>query len=179
MINISAKIASKIPKREFNGGRGERLINWFGRNVSTPENRLIIGVTALLSQPFIDLYNKDVDEETRVVSCARTIGKIVAGTLSGVAVRASFIHLVRNYSEMSKVGGKKIKKLFTPSKALPEMPYAYKQYQNAMGMFLAIGAMLVTNFAIDVPLTNFLTNNLTKSFKQRLKKSKEVSNESK
>ena len=174
MINIADKIistiAGKIPEHKFNGERSEKFLNWFGRNISTPENRLIIGVTALASQPFIDLYNKDVDEKTRVVSCARTIGKIVAGTITGVGVRAGFMKLTRNYSELGTVGTKTIKKLFTPPNAPEKMTYAYKQYQNAMGMLLAIGAMLFTNFAVDVPLTNFLTNRLTKSF---LGKSKE------
>lgn len=177
MINITEKIVSKIPKREFNGGRGEKLLNWFGENVSTPENRLIIGVTALASQPFIDLYNKDVDEDTRIVSCARTIGKTIAGTLTGVVVRAGFIHLTRNYSELGDVGGKTIKKLFTPPNAPDKMTYAYKQYRNAMGMLLAIVAMLFTNFAIDAPLTNFLTNRLTKQFQDKFKKHEEVLNE--
>lgn len=162
MIKITDRIVNKIPKREFNGERGEGIINWFGKHISTPENRLIIGVTALLSQPFFDLYNKDVDEKTRKVSCARTVGKIISGTLTGFAVRAGFIKLAKNYSELGNVGNKTVKKLFTPSNARLDMPYAYKQYQNAMGMLLAIGAMVFTNFLIDVPLTNIITNFLTK-----------------
>lgn len=165
MIRIAEKIVSKIPKREFNGEKAEKFISWFGRNISTPENRLIIGASALASQPFIDLFNNDVDEDTRIVSCARTIGKTVAGTATGFLVRAGFIHLTRKYSEVGEVGTNKIKKLFTPPNAPSKVTFAYKQYQNAMGMLLAIVAMLFTNFAIDAPLTNYLTNNLTDYFK--------------
>lgn len=164
MVNITNKIVSIIPKHEFNGGRGEKVIHWFGQYVSSPENRLIIGVTALMSQPFIDLYNKDVDEKTRVVSCARTLAKTVVGTAVGFSVRAGFVHLTKNYSALGNVGIKKIRKLFTPSEAKTDMPYAYKQYQNAMGMFLSVAAMLLTNFAIDATLTKFLTNVLVKKF---------------
>ena len=164
MINITEKIVSKIPKREFNGGRGEKFINWFGKNISTPENRLIIGISALASQPFIDLYNKEVDEKTRIISCARTLGKTISGIITGVAVRAGFIHLTKKYSELGSVENRQLKNFFTPSKAPPKMTYAYKQYQNAMGMLLAVFGLIITNFAIDAPLTNFLTNHFTKKF---------------
>lgn len=162
MIKITDKIASIIPKHEFNGGRGEKLINWFGKNISTPQNRIIVGVTALMSQPFIDLYNKKVDEKTRKASCARTIGKNIAGMITGFSVRAGFIKLTQKYSELGDVGNKKMKKFFTPSNANPNMPYAYKQYQNAMGMLLAIVGLLFTGFLIDAPLTNVITNAITK-----------------
>lgn len=166
MVSISKKIVSLIPKREFNGERSEKVIKWFGKNISAPENRVIIGVTALLTQPFIDYYNKKVDEKTRKVSCARTIGKIVAGTLTGYAVRKGCIKLTQKYSQLGDVGGKTIKKFFTPSKAPKEMTYAYKQYQNAMGMVFAVVGLCFTNFIFDAPLTNYLTNKITKVFKE-------------
>lgn len=165
MIKITDKIVNLIPEKKFNGGNGEKFIKWFGKHISTPENRVIIGVTALLSQPFIDYYNKDVDEKTRKVSCARTIAKIVAGTLTGFAVRASFIKLVRNYSQLGNSSA--VKKFFTPSNAKTDMPYAYRQYQNTMGMMFAIAGLIVTGFAIDAPLTNFLTNTLTKNIENK------------
>lgn len=172
MIKITDKIVKLIPERKFDNGRVEKLINWFGKNISTPENRVIIGASALASQPFIDYYNKDVDEKTRKVSCARTIGKTIAGTLTGYAVRAGFIKLTKNYSELGDVGVKKIRKFFTPSNAKLDRPYAYKQYQNAMGMLLAIGGLIITNFAIDAPLTNFLTNLINKRFEEKPKEAK-------
>ena len=150
-----------IPKKGFNGGRGEGIINWFGEHISTPENRVIIGATALLSQPFFDYYNKDVDEKTRKVSCARTIGKIIAGTLTGYAIRAGFVKLVKNYSQLDE-NASGLKKLFTPSVANKDMPFAYKQYRNAMGMLCAIAGLTIAGFVIDAPMTNFITNAITK-----------------
>ena len=157
MTKITDIIINHIPKRQFNGERTERLINWFGKNISAPENRLIIGASALASQPFIDYYNKDVDEKTRKVSCARTIGKIIAGTLTGYSVREGFTKLVEKYSKFDSKNN-----FFTPSNASKTFNHTYKQYQNAMGMTLAIIGLVITNFAIDAPLTNFLTNVLTK-----------------
>lgn len=184
MINITEKIVNIIPKGEFNDGkRAKRIVEFFDNYVSAPENRLILGVTALASQPFFDLYNKDVDEKTRKISCARTIAKIVSGTLTGVLIRAGFISLTKNYSIVGEIGAKKIvkviengkeaikkaipitkwKKFFTPSEAKSDEIHAYKQYQNAMGTLLAIVTMIFTNFIIDAPLTRFLTNQLTKN----------------
>lgn len=156
MIKITDFITNKLPKREFNGGRTERVIHWFGKHISAPENRLIIGASALVSQPFIDYYNKDVDEETRKVSAARTIAKTIAGTITGYSVRAGFTKLVEKYSKFDSKNN-----FFTPSNASKSLPQTYKQYQNAMGMTLAIIGLVITNFAIDAPLTNFLTNFLT------------------
>ncbi len=165
-MNVTDKIVNIIPAKKFHGKKSEKVLNWFGKHISTPENRLIIGVSALASQPFIDLYNNKVDEKTRIVSCARTIAKTISGTIIGVAVRLGFTKLTQNYSELGDVKGKNYKKFFTPSSSIApaKKTYAYKQYQNAMGMFLSVGALLITNFAIDAPLTTFLTNKLTKKF---------------
>jgi hypothetical protein len=162
-MKITDIIVNKIPTKKFNGERTQRVIEWFGKNISTPENRLIIGVSALASQPFIDLYNKDVDEKTRYISCARTIAKTVSGTIIGVAIRLGFTKLTQKYSELSD-NAPKAKKFFTPSNAPKKMTYAFRQYQNTMGMLLAVGGLLITNFAIDAPLTVYLTNILTKHF---------------
>ena len=58
-----------------------------GKYINSPEQRLIQGATALFMQPVIDYFNHSADDETRAVSVARTIGKIIAGTCVGVAVR--------------------------------------------------------------------------------------------
>lgn len=169
-MTLVRDIFNKFPNRGFKSAKLDNAIQWVGKNISTPENRLIIGVSALVSQPFIDLYNKDVDEKTRRVSCARTIGKTVAGIITGVAVRYAGVKLAKNFSLIGEVGTKignkgkeitKSKKFFTPSEAKAE-DYDYKQYQNAIGTGLAIIGLLFTNFLIDMPLTNFLTNILVK-----------------
>lgn len=67
-----------VPNRIVNSEKWQKRIKWVGSEISSPENRLILGVTALMSQPFIDAHNKSVDEDTRKVSVCRTIAKIVA-----------------------------------------------------------------------------------------------------
>lgn len=170
-MNVTDKIVSRIPIKNFNGKRAEKVLNWFGKHISTPENRLIIGISALASQPFIDLHNKKVDEKTRIISCARTVAKIVSGTILGVGVRAGLIRLAKKCSSLNKTDSK-LKRLFTPSSPPKTMTYSYKQYQNAMGMLLAVGALLFTNFLIDAPLTALLTNTFTKKFENASRKEK-------
>jgi hypothetical protein len=174
----------------------EWLINVIKRigGFSTPENRFIMGVTALSTQPFIDLNNKDVDEKTRIVSCARTIAKIIAGTLVGVAVRSACIrsikYMTRTPEELAKIGKKATKwntilipdKIKNPvtgklDKPLSEKDFGdafrfVKKHRESLGSVIALGAMLITNFALDVPITKFLTNKLADRFtKSRQKES--------
>lgn len=174
-LDVIGKIVNRCPKREFNGGRGEKIINYFDKFISVPQNRLLIGVSALASQPFIDLFNQKVDEKTRIVSCARTLGKIVSGTITGFTIRAGFVKLVKNYSVVNKLGVKNVKRFFTPSNAVVDTNHAYKQYQNAAGTLLAVAGIMVSNFLIDAPLTNFITNTLLKKFGV-IYKGKEVKN---
>lgn len=162
-MTIIRDVFNKIPNRKFANPKLDNAVQWVGKHISTPENRLIIGISALVSQPFIDLYNKDVDEKTRRISCARTIGKTLAGIITGVAVRYACIKLAKNFSLIGKQGKEisKLKQLFTPSEAKSDN-YEYKQYQNTIGTGLAVIGLLFTNFLIDMPLTNYLTNIITK-----------------
>lgn len=182
--HISNGVVKRMNKKEFVNEKGTgKTIEWFNKNVSSPENRLILGATALASQPFFDLYNKKVDEKTRLVSTARTISKIIAGTLTGVLIRYGFIILTKRYSAVGKIGSKvkinvgragheetrdiiikKVHKFFTPSDAKSNLSHEYKQYQNAMGTALGIVTMMFTNFLIDAPLTKFLTNKFVNKF---------------
>lgn len=149
-------------------------LKWIGEHISSPENRLIMGGTALVSQPWIDLYNKDVDDETRKASFARTAAKIIAGTITGVAIRYGTIGLVKRLAKVPEVGKqlKNIERLFTPSKIdiakfqnndtkVIEENYL-KQYCNTVGTILGLIVMLYTNFAIDVPLTRYFTKIFSK-----------------
>lgn len=163
-IDVIGRIVKLIPPKKFNGGGGEKMITFFDKFINVPENRLLIGVSALATQPFIDLYNKDTDEKTRLVSCARTIAKHGVGLVTGVAIRAGFIKLAKNYSVIGSHGIKPIKKIFTPSNAISDKTHAYTQYQNTMGTLLATAGMLFSNFLIDAPLTKYYTNVLIKHF---------------
>ena len=72
-----------IPEAVYSDKKMVNGIKKTGEKISSAEQRLILGASALMSQPFIDANNKRVDEKTRKVSVARTIAKIVAGTFTG------------------------------------------------------------------------------------------------
>jgi hypothetical protein len=146
-----------------NSERANKAIAWVGQKISSPENRLILGVSALMSQPFIDLKNKHVDEDTRKVSAARTVAKIVAGTLTGVVIRYGCIRAINSFckiptEEVVKSKYAKLKTLFTPTVAFKNASVNLKRYKEAYGTLLALVVMTFTNFLIDAPLTKFLTN---------------------
>lgn len=155
MKKYSSKAFDAIPTMQIKG-KAIKAIDWAGREISSAENRLILGVTALASQPFIDLNNKKVDEKTRIVSCAKTLAKIIAGTITGVIIRKGSIGIVRKFPVF-----------FHPNKLDAFKPDKLKQYQNAMGTVLGIVAMLYTNFAIDMPLTKHLTNYFNDKFQKK------------
>ena len=132
----------------FKPFKNQDMIGWienFGRKCTSDKQRLILGATAILMQPPIDAANKNVDEKTRKVSVARTIGKIVAGTLTGFAIRYGCIKAMDW-------------KIFRPSNFAKVSKDAYDQYKNAMGTIVALVIMMVTNFVIDAPLTKWITN---------------------
>lgn len=167
---ITDTIVSAIPKTTISGNKTQKRIDWIGEKFSSPENRLILGVSALMTQPFIDAQNKKVDEETRKVSVARTVAKIIAGTLTGYYVRAGCINLI---DEMTKLPsevknpnsfGGKLRMLFTPDDAKTGALKSLKKYKNALGTTISLVVMLFTNFLIDAPLTKYLTNLFTDKF---------------
>ncbi|HIS82735.1 hypothetical protein KID03_06640 [bacterium] len=155
-----------VPNRIVNSEKWQKRIKWVGSEISSPENRLILGVTALMSQPFIDAHNKSVDEDTRKVSVCRTIAKIVAGTLTGYAIRKGCISAINKWSKLPTSvdkNGQKIKltslnTFFSPTNAYSDLTEPFKQYRNALGTIAALMVMTVTNFLIDAPLTKYLTN---------------------
>ena len=48
--------------------------------------------------------------------------------------------------------------MFKPSNFTKVSKDAYDQYKNAMGTIVALVVMMFTNFAIDAPLTKWITN---------------------
>ena len=149
--------------------KSEMVQEWIKKagNANPAYNRLFLGATALMTQPFIDLYNKRVDEETRRVSFARTIAKAIVGTITGVAVRGGCIKAIKSFTDITcKEGTKNWRTSLIPEGVtIKEFELAarlMKKHREAIGMFLALAVMLVTNFAIDVPLTKALTNILNK-----------------
>lgn len=168
MTKIVEHVFNRFPQNmTVKGDKKISCLNWIGENVNSPENRLIMGVTAISSQPFIDLYNKDVDEKTRIASCAKTIAKIAVGTTVGVIVRKSAIGIAKKGCLIPDAT-KNLKKwstVFTPNGVnyADEVKWV-KAHSNTMGTVIGTAAGLVTNFVIDMPLTKFFTNVLIKKF---------------
>lgn len=157
---INQGIVNIVPEMTISNEKTLKGLKWVGEKVSSPENRLILGVTALMSQPFIDLNNKKVDEDTRKVSAARTVAKIIAGTTTGVLIRSGCIHAIDAFTKLPTeitpdMKFKKLMTLFTPSAGILK---DLNQYKKSLGTILSLGVMVVTNFLLDAPLTKFLTN---------------------
>ncbi len=157
---ITQRIVNAAPNMTVSNEKSLRALKWIGEKVSSPQNRLILGVSALMSQPFIDLSNKKVDEETRKVSAARTVAKIIAGTLTGVAIRSGCIHAIDAFTKHPEeitpdMKFKKLRTLFTPSEGILK---DLNQYKKSFGTIFSLFVMVITNFLIDAPLTKFLTN---------------------
>lgn len=175
------KIADVMPRMTVKSEHINDAIVWVGKKVSSPQNRLILGVSALMSQPFIDLHNRKVDEDTRKVSAARTVAKIIAGTLTGVLIRSGCIHAIDAFSKLPReikpdMKFKKLRTLFTPSE---KFCTDLGQYKKSLGTILSLFIMVFTNFLIDAPLTKFLTNKFIDRInakKQETLKNKEVKN---
>ena len=179
---INQGIVNIVPEMTISNEKTLKGLKWVGEKVSSPENRLILGVTALMSQPFIDLNNKKVDEDTRKVSAARTVAKIIAGTTTGVLIRSGCIHAIDAFTKLPTeitpdMKFKKLRTLFTPSAGILK---DLNQYKKSLGTILSLGVMVVTNFLLDAPLTKFLTNKFVdriNSKKEQVLQNKGVANE--
>ncbi len=159
------KIYNYIPSWTIQGKKTTKSLRWIGQHISSPQNRLILGATALMSQPFIDLYNKRVDEETRKVSAARTVAKIIAGTLTGFTVRYLCILAVDKMTKplnTKRLKNRKLQTFFTPKK----LPHSMLKYKQALGTIISLAVMTVTNILIDAPLTQYLTNKFVHNEKE-------------
>ncbi|MBD5401901.1 hypothetical protein HDR58_03740 [bacterium] len=157
---LSQRIVNAMPNMTVSSQSTLNAVKWVGQKISSPQNRLILGASALMTQPFIDLSNKKVDEETRKVSAARTVAKIIAGTLTGVAVRSGCIHGIDAFTKFASevtpnMKFARLRTLFTPNGVVL---HDLNQYKKSLGTIVSLFVMLVTNFLIDAPLTKFLTN---------------------
>lgn len=139
--------------------------NKMGVVLSRPDvNRLIMGATALLTQPLIDYYNPNVDEDTAKTSTCRTIGKIVAGTAVGCGVRSLCFYTTKLLTSGGE-NGPAWRKWLLPSNAIVRYLNKrhggwLKKYNNTISTLLGLVAMLFTNVALDVPLTNKISKAL-------------------
>lgn len=141
-------------------------VEYIGRKITSPQQRVIMGATAVVMQPLIDWHNKNVDDDTRKISVLRTLAKILAGTATGFVIRYAFIKGIKAFSVPFKEAEKLAKSEFDKKRMTWLTPKALKEgdtdslehYRNAMGSMWALAAMIFTNFLIDAPLTKFLTN---------------------
>lgn len=155
-------IVRAIPAANLKNGKILNGLKWVGQHVSSPENRLILGVTALASQPFIDLHNRSVDERTKKVSAARTVAKIIAGTTTGVIIRYACIAAAKKFTKAPSPLVNKIFSIFYPKGTKVVTQKGLNKYIDWLGTALSLAVMLFTNFAIDAPLTKYLTNKFIK-----------------
>lgn len=162
-------VFDSLPSWELKKGKVLNGIKWAGQHITSPQNRVILGATALMSQPFIDLHNKRVDEETRKVSAARTTAKIIAGTTTGFLVRYYTIKAVEKFTQDPQKARKAIESFFFPKGIAHTTVKGLKQHKFTIGTFLSLAVMLFTNFAIDAPLTKYLTNSFIKKIKEHEK----------
>ena len=160
--SIRQKGLDLLPNVQFSNEKFLYKVRDIDKNFSSDKQRLALGITALATQPVIDAKNKRVDEKTRKVSVARTIAKIIAGTLTGFLIRYGCIKSIKSFSQIPGKGVPKYKTIFTPKGIKDNQTDAFEQYRNAMGTVIALGIMVFTNFLIDAPLTKFLTNTFVK-----------------
>lgn len=125
-------------------------LNFCDEKISSPAQRLVIGGTAVVIQPWIDLANKDVDEKTRESSAARSVARAVIGTLTGIIIRSLAIDITKKHSQEGKI-------FFT--EGLKKATEAQKKnYYGVIGTSVAVFVMLFTNFLLDVPGINWMQN---------------------
>ena len=175
---IEQKIIDLLPEKTFKDG--EKRLDCYdkcGSIIARPDaNRLIMGVTALATQPAIDYYNHRVDEETRTVSRNRTLAKIIACMSVGIMVRGTCFQMVNKMTNLS--GVKKLSKALIPKEFINTFktyPDKLANYKNALSTIMALGIMTITNFVLDAPLTVFFTNRFNERTARKARK-KEVGN---
>lgn len=128
-------------------------------------NRLIMGGTAIVTQPFIDEHNKRVDKDTARASRNRTIGKIVAGTTVGCIVREAIYQLVQRTTNKD-ISVDRWNNYLTPRGITSLSPSVLKNmmrnYRSVFATILAMFVMVFTNLFFDAPLTTTISNYLNK-----------------
>ena len=165
-MRITQKIFDIIPNMTIKDGPGLKRLYKAGDIMGRPmQNRLIMGATAIVSQPFIDEHNKRVDKKTARASRNRTIGKILAGTAVGCVVRGGIFKFV-NMTTNKDISTDRWDNLLTPRNSQRVMPHLYKNrmrnYKTVGATALALVVMLFTNILIDMPLTNKIANFLNR-----------------
>ena len=159
------------------GAKAQKFLSSAG-DFSSVHQRVAIGTSALLFQSLIDYNNKDVDKDTRIVSAIRSATKAVIGTVTGIIIRGAFIRMSNLKYAKKDASGKMIKEAGkivldqqkldkTFGSALRAMKLSQKNVTESLeripsviGTLLALVAMIASNFLVDAPLTNLLSDKL-------------------
>ena len=163
-MSISRKLFDLIPNISIKNKNRLKILNKAGDIMGRPmPNRLIMGATAIVSQPFIDEHNKRVDKDTARTARNRTIGKIVAGTAVGCVVRGLIFKLINSCTN-EDISVDRWNNVLTPRNTTtvrPSMlPNRLRNYRTALSTIVAMIVMIGTNIAFDLPLTNMISNAL-------------------
>ena len=163
-MGISRKLFDLIPNISIKNNDRLKILNKAGDIMGRPmPNRLIMGATAIVSQPLIDEHNKRVDKDTARASRNRTIGKIVAGTTVGCIVRGLIFKLINSCTN-EDISVDRWNNLFTPRNTSTVearmLPNRMRNYRTALSTIIAMLVMLETNVVFDLPLTNMISNAL-------------------
>ncbi len=143
-------------------------------NINSWQQRAALGVSGMVLQPMIDLHNKDVDEQTRKVSANRSFAKALVGATTGIILRAGCMFGVEKALNNEKFadGLAKItaenssQSAVAKAKNFIKNQGGAKKYASVLGTIVALGVMTYTNFSVDAPLTNKLTNFLNRKYEK-------------
>ena len=139
--------------------------NKAGQMLASPHwNRLALGLAAISTQPWIDLYNPKVDKDTAKAASLRTTAKIIVCTSVGFVVRGACYKLTEKFAHGTAQEGST---LLTPKAILNEVNQEVRNsklkiHKNAFSTLTALFVMLFTNFLLDAPGTTKLANKFLK-----------------
>ena len=154
--------------QNFKGLNTEKIFSK-AANINSWQQRLALGVSAMVIQPMIDMSNKNVDTKTRSTSAKRSLAKGFAGMLTGIIFRGGCMKAVEVWLKNEKTAEKlakitaenKTEEAISRAKDFIKNQGGAKQYAAVIGTIAALGVMMFTNFLIDAPLTNWITNKLS------------------
>lgn len=143
-------------------------------NINSWQQRTALGLAAITFQPIIDLTNKDVDKDTRRISANRSFAKGLVGAATGIAIRGGCMKVVEKAFENEKFTNSIAKytaenfseEAIEKSKDFIKNQGGAKKYAAVIGTITALGVMLATNFLIDAPVTNWLTNKMNEKYEK-------------
>lgn len=160
-------------------------------NINGWQNRAVYGAAALISQPFFDRFNPNVDKKTQKVSMTKTIIKICVGACVGITARSIFQKWGENLVKKGLFKSKYFyeKNIFKPVKVaknkipkesyakLPERDYfgstkEKNRYKESVGNVFAIIGAISTMFTVDALIMDKFLSHYNKKFKKIEEESK-------